>query len=249
LADKRSGGRIFRIGQLIKSIFRRDVYGRAFQLRRAREIDAQVGRILGFLKAEGLYERTLIVTMSDHGDAFGEHGEFSHREYLYDTTLRIPLIIKGPRDLSGKVIPQLVRSIDVYPTILEMLGLRAEGVDGVSLVRLMVGHHRADLHAYSETRHEVSVNELDKLRSHFVSLRTPRWKLILNRLDGTKQLYDLWKDPAERQNVWSQYKGIANYLEKELLGLLSKEDAQGAIQMSPEEIKITEETLKGLGYL
>lgn len=251
---ERSRKPLLPIRRLWESIANRKVYGRRFHLSKVRELDAQIARILKFLSEEGLYGETLIVIMADHGDSFGERGEFNHREYLYDTTLRIPLIIKGLRNLSGKILPQLVRSIDVYPTVLEMLGVQQRSgedhpVDGVSLVRLMKGYPQGDLDAYSETRHEVSACDLRNWRSHLVSLRTGEWKLIINRLNGLKELYDLKRDPGEYENVWVEHQDIARQLEEELQGMLDDADMQQESQMSHEELGIIEERLRGFGYL
>jgi len=192
--------------------------------------------------------------MADHGDSFGERGEFNHREYLYDTTLRIPLVIKGPRNLSGKILPQLVRSVDVYPTVLEILGIQPRSggdhaIDGISLLGLMKGYPQRDLHAYSETRHEVSARDLLNWRSHLVSLRTCEWKLIINRLNGFKELYHLERDPSEYENVWHQNQDTASQLEEELQRMLDDAGIQQESQMSHEEVGIIEQRLRGLGYL
>jgi arylsulfatase A-like enzyme/Flp pilus assembly protein TadD len=93
--------------------------------------DAQVGRLI-----EGLARRrssTLIVLAGDHGEAFGEHGEVGHSVFVYDTTLRVPLVIAGPRVRAGVVVDVPVSLVDVMPTVLELAGLRLPSTDGISL--------------------------------------------------------------------------------------------------------------------
>lgn len=228
---------------------RQKKYGIRYQLMKVSGIDHQIGRMLDFLKGHGLYDDTYLAVISDHGDSFWEHGERSHREYLYDTTLKIPFILKGPSEFQGKTVSFLTRAVDVYPTVLELLGITADKVDGVGLIKFIKEKTQKKLRAYSETRHEISSEKFDELRSNLISLRTAEWKLILDRLNERRQLYDLVNDPKERKNVWSRERNIAAEMETELLDLMNDSDALNENYMSPEELKRVEEALKKLGYL
>jgi arylsulfatase A-like enzyme len=246
------GSRFFSKG--IKRYYRRvfhgqKKYGIRYQLERVSKIDHQIGRLVDFLKKQELYDQTYLFVLSDHGDSFWEHGERSHREYLYDTTLKIPFILKGPAEFEGKKFSFLTRAVDVYPTVLELLGIAAEKVDGKGLLQFLIKGKKKELHAYSETRHEISPDNFDELRSNLVSLRTAEWKLILDRLNDRHQLYDLVNDPKERKNVWSKKKDIAAELEEELVVMIGDSDALDENYMSPEELKRVEEALRRLGYL
>jgi arylsulfatase A-like enzyme len=185
--DQRIGKPLFRLRRFWKSFAMRKTYGMAYQLRKTQEIDVQIGRIMNFLKQRSLYDNTIIVITADHGDSFGEHGEFSHREYLYDTTIKIPLIFKGRHDIAGRSVSHLVRSIDIYPTILDMLGIVHGSIDGVNLFKLMRGEFQQDLNSYAETRYETATGDI---KSHLISLRTSEWKFIINLLKNTKELYE-----------------------------------------------------------
>jgi len=246
------GARFFSLG--VKKYYRRLVsskkqYGIRYQLEKVSRIDHQIGRLLDFLKKQELYDQTYLIVLSDHGDSFWEHGERSHREYLYDTTIKIPFILKGPSEFKGKTVSFLTRAVDVYPTVLELLGIAADKVDGVGLIRVIKDKTQKKLHAYSETRHEISPDKFDELRSNLISLRTAEWKLILDRLNKRRQLYDLVNDPKERKNVWFKKRDIAAEMEAELLDLMGDSDSLDENYMSPEELKSVEEALKRLGYL
>ena len=83
---------------------------------------------------EGLAHRrasTLIVLAGDHGEAFGEHGEVGHSVFVYDTTLRVPLVIAGPRVRAGARVEAPVSLVDVMPTILGLIGLQPSSTDGI----------------------------------------------------------------------------------------------------------------------
>ena len=97
-----------------------------------------MGELLKGLVA-GVAERTLVVLMADHGESLGDHGEFTHGVFLYDSTMHIPLMAAGPGLPAGKVITQQVRSIDVMPTIVDYLGLSpGNQAQGTSLLPAMI---------------------------------------------------------------------------------------------------------------
>jgi arylsulfatase A-like enzyme len=218
------------------------------QLNKTREIDQQIGRILGFLDHSSLYDDTFLVIVSDHGEAFGEHGEVGHRTYLYDTTIRIPFIMKTLPGLAGTRIPFLTRSIDICPSLLAALRTPAENMDGVDL------HALADsgsdtLKAYSETRFEVDPDEGDDLKTHLTSLRTSRWKLIVDRLDGSKQLYHLDTDPQEDENVYFGHPEVVRGLEVELESMTAERAPEEGTKMTSDKNEEIRKRLRALGYL
>lgn len=208
-----------------------------------------MGRILDFLKDQNLYKDTYIIILSDHGDSFWEHGERSHREYLYDTTIKIPFILKGPPEFKGKTVSFMVRTIDIYPTIFDFLGIPFNDVDGISLKEGLQKDFQLELKAYSETRHEIHPDNFKKLKTNFVCIRTSRWKLVIDLLDNTKQLFDLIKDPKEKKNILLSHLGVARKLEAELADLTKDVSHQPENYMSPDELKAVEEALRKLGYL
>jgi arylsulfatase A-like enzyme len=99
--------------------------------------DMAVGRMLAALKAEGLEDSTLIVVVADHGEAFGEHDEHSHGPFVWNTTLRVPLMLRLPGGARAGTRVESVASVaDVYPTALAAMGLATEDerVDGLDLL-------------------------------------------------------------------------------------------------------------------
>ncbi len=108
-------------------------------------VDSAVGQLLKQLRTSGLYDNSMIAVMSDHGEALGEHGEDQHGMFLYDETIRVPLVIKLPADSAaakssgGKRIENQVELVDVLPTILQAVGVAIpKEVQGQSLLDLMV---------------------------------------------------------------------------------------------------------------
>src|SRR5712692_6454580 len=116
-------------------------------------VDSQVGRLLAYLDDHDLVRHTVIVVMGDHGESLGEHGESTHGFFVYQSTAHVPLIIRAPYDvMEGRRVADTVRSVDILPTVLELLGVRAaEPFEGASLVALMTGAKKElGLAAYSE---------------------------------------------------------------------------------------------------
>lgn len=100
-------------------------------------LDSELGRLLDFLATEGYLDNTLVMLAGDHGEALGQHGETFHGIYLYDSTIRVPLIVRDPGGWrAGESTREIVSVADVFPTLAEAMGLPAQdGIDGVSLFR------------------------------------------------------------------------------------------------------------------
>ena len=230
--------------------------GKPFHVRQTQRVDKQIGLLVRGLEEQGAYDDTIIVVMSDHGEAFGEHGEFGHRQYLYDTTLSVPLILKALPDYRGRTIDTPIRSIDLVPTLYDLLGLDrhpsngCKPVEGASLLPLLHGTNGDQREAYSETSLERSLKQVNELKYHFVSMRTPRWKLIVNMLDGSRELYDVVRDPNETQNVAARRADVAERLSARAMrtyesGGESPPDVSGYTDRQLEEV---ETRLRDLGY-
>src|SRR5512139_1322212 len=87
--------------------------------------DAQIGVLLGRLQQVGQRGQTLVLATSDHGEGLGEHGEPTHGLFIYDSTIRVPLILAGPGVPSGRVVASLARGIDLAPTLLDLAHVAA----------------------------------------------------------------------------------------------------------------------------
>lgn len=155
--------------------------------------DDVLGRFLSELRRRGLYDRSLIVVLSDHGEGLGDHVEAEHGLLLYREALQVPLMIKAPGGRrAGQRIAAPVALTDVAPTILDAVGLPAADLPGRAL--LGADPVPAGRPIYSETyftRYQYGWSELRSvIRNDDHYIRAPR-----------PELYDLARDPAERDNL------------------------------------------------
>jgi arylsulfatase A-like enzyme/Tfp pilus assembly protein PilF len=225
------------------SPFREEYPGRPYDGEIA-YVDFLIGKLENYLEEEGLLENTLLIITSDHGEGLGEHKEILHGNFIYDTTVRVPLIIRFPRkSVSNKAIKAQVRLIDIMPTILDYIGIESpEEVQGTSILSL-VKNDGEDLAGYSETYYP---------RIHFgwselISIRKNGYKYI----DAPKpELYDLRVDPGEMNNLYQEKKEVAEQFKSELNQIIQKyanrEDKKTArAQLDQETVR----KLRTLGYL
>lgn len=187
-------------------------------------VDDRIGRFLKALRQRGLYEKTLIVFCSDHGESYWEHGEvFGHdANNFYEEVVRVPLIIK-PADRSpfrrGQRVRAQVRLYDLMPTILEMAGLETSGlsIQARSLTPLLRGDEstRPGRLAITESQRSFAVRSLD-------------WKYILKSLDArsVEVLFQLDnRGPSEVRDVHAEYPGVTRRLR--LTGLENRLQSEG----------------------
>jgi arylsulfatase A-like enzyme/Flp pilus assembly protein TadD len=208
-------------------------------------VDRQVGRLIAYLKEKRLYGKTLVVLTSDHGESLGEHREIRHGYFVYDATLLVPLIIKPFQDTTkARTVTQQVRSIDVAPTILEMLGFsKGHTMQGSSLVDLMLGKQRTTApDAYSESFYPRQFGW-----SALRSLRVQNLKYI----DAPHpELYELAQDPGELRNRAADRPALVDELKARLRALEQSSSATesqvtASRPLGPEEM----EKLASLGYV
>jgi arylsulfatase A-like enzyme len=155
------------------------------------ESDVQIGRILDALGPDAA--SAVIVVASDHGEAFGEHGEVSHSLFVYDTTLRVPLVIAGA-GVPARSVGVPVSLVDVAPTVLPLLGLARFDSDGVDLSRTLTGASLPARDLYAESFAPL----LDFGWSPLRSLRSDGFKYI----DAPRaELYDMTRDPGETKDL------------------------------------------------
>jgi len=167
----------------------------------------------------GLNKNSIVLVMSDHGISVGEKiGERAYGAFCYDYTLRTfaYFIIPG---ISSREINQQVRTIDFMPTILDYLQIALdnnyEKVDGTSLMPLIQGVSIPEQIAYSETGNPFDKKEPPK-EPNTKSVRTSKWKLILNQHNDSKELYNLESDPNEEKNLFGTGEKIESFLWEKL---------------------------------
>src|SRR5262249_21919598 len=165
-------------------------------------LDAQVARLVQALEARHELDRTLIIVAGDHGESLGEHGEDGHGIFVYQSTLRVPLVMRVP-GLTPRRVADVTRLADVMPTVLDLLHVLKPSMDGVSLSGLMTGRTKhLDLDAYSESAYPRRFGW-----SELHALRTGRYKFISA---PRPELYDLDADPGEQHNIFNERTALAS---------------------------------------
>jgi arylsulfatase A-like enzyme len=200
-------------------------------------MDAQVGRLVTFLKDEGLDRTTLVVAVGDHGEAFGEHEETGHGRFLFNTTLHVPLLLSLPGRLpESRVVDDVVSLVDLARTILDVVGLDAPRTMGGRSVLKAAGRGRG---CYGET----AFRAVDLGQDPVYSLTTRRWKLILG---PETVLFDLEQDPRELTDLASAQPQTARRLEAMLADARNRMTRVRAPALKPDEETIR--ALESLGY-
>jgi len=195
--------------------------------------DHHIGRLLDALRERGLYEPSIVVLTADHGEEFLDHGRVGHTKTLYRELIRVPLLVKLP-GRRGRVVTEPVGLIDVFPTILDALDLEIPtSLQGTSLLRSVPPRP-----VFSETQRQA------RLRS----VVDGDFKLMIDLDRGTRELYDLGRDPLERMDVSQEQPARRRELER-LLSSWAKASRRSKptpppVELSPEE----RERLRALGY-
>lgn len=195
--------------------------------------DAIVGRFVSRLKELDLYDRSLIIVLSDHGEGLGDHGEEEHGIFLYREATRVPLIVKLPGgERRGESVSAPVQLIDIFPTICDVLGLDAPKLSGTSTV----GELPPERRIYAESLYGRLHLGWSELRSLITSdhqyIEAPE-----------PELYDLRSDPAQRRNILADARRVYAALRSELVRVPRGDVDAAAI--APDEAK----KLTALGYL
>jgi arylsulfatase A-like enzyme len=217
-------------------------------------MDSQIGRLLDHLTATGIDDRTFVIVVSDHGEGLGNHGWGKHR-ILYQEQIRLPLIIRIPGRDQVPVVSALVRSIDIFPTILDYLGIDAHpDVTGQSMRGLIEGHEEPGRVALADQINGFDLNadmvEARPLDDFLYSAMDQDWKLIYRPTNpDASELYDLSHDPNERQNLYVERPGEA----QRLLAILARSEPWVMTPFTPAgdagDLEAIQKALAALGYL
>ena len=210
-----------------------------------RQLDDLLGGFLDELEAAGALEHTLIAVVSDHGEEFMEHGSVLHGRTYYQEVIRIPWILAGPGVPSGARVATPVHLIDVMPTLLELAGVAAPEpgpLDGLSVVPLLGGFGAGvlpDRVLFAEADHNNAEPDIRRLA------RTPRYKLLRDRLADSWELFDLERDPLELESRLAEEPELAAMLRERLEVFMAGEREAERIE-GPSEAEL--DALQKLGY-
>ena len=224
-----------------------------------RAMDVEIARLNERLRGLGLDNDTLFVFLSDHGEEFLDHGRMFHGQTVYGELTQTPLIVRWPAAMpKGRVVDEVVQTIDVFPTLLELSGITPPaGIQGQSLVPLITGQGQWKKRpAVSEKLKTASAGAPPPLDTESFAIVDGDWKLIHNtaRHDGAPEyeLYEFIKDPLDKTDVASQHPDIVARLAKQLdgwhqmaTGAKLKPDSETTKSLSPEQLQ----RLRSLGYV
>lgn len=192
-------------------------------------VDESLGKIMNALEDKGILDNTIIVFTSDHGFWYGEHCLDEERRLAYEEGIRIPMLVRYPSQFNkGTSLENMVLSIDLAPTLLELAGVEPtnqyQGMSMVSLTRSETANWRSSflMEYYSDTVFPRIVN------MGYKAVRTERYKFIhYVDLEGMDELYDLQNDPYELQNSINDpaMASVLQEMKVELNALLEKTNA------------------------
>jgi len=208
-------------------------------------MDAAIGKLLaGRDRADG-GSGTITILVGDHGEGHGDHGEMTHGIFVFDETARVPLVIsRSGLSFDPRRVAEIVRTIDVAPTALDLLGLPPlSPVNGVSLRPLMIGDATDDpLPAYTEAVTPATMFGWAPV----VAMRVDRWKYIHS---PRPELYDMKTDPGETRNVIGDHRGDAESLraglERVLVEIAEKIPRPEPVALDADQMA----NLRSLGYI
>ena len=206
--------------------------------------DAAVGRLVAALRTQKIYDDCVIVVAADHGESLTAHGEATHGIFLYEETVRVPLLVKlSQNEMAGKRVQGRVRLVDVAPTILEAAGVPAPSqMQGQSLLRIAKSNPDADQAVYAGSdfpRQAFGWSALESWRAgKYLYIRAPR-----------PELYDLSADPGATHNLAQASKATLDTMASQL-ATFNNHFAKHAGPAEPNALSSSEmQKLASLGYI
>ncbi|MBN2467239.1 MAG: sulfatase [Deltaproteobacteria bacterium] len=212
-------------------------------------VDHHIRLIRDILVQKGVSEKTLYIVTSDHGEEFEDHGGSFHAKHLYEEVLRVPLIISSPEAIpSGLSVPTQVRSIDILPTILNLVGLPPQpGHHGETLCPLFTSSLSSDRLAVSQIGSEQSTTDPT------IAVSDGEYKVIWNMRADSQELYHLAGDPGELHNLINHEPTVARTLLAQGKALIEPfRESQHRYRAKPKAADVDADMLmrlRGLGYL
>lgn len=210
-------------------------------------VDQAIGQLIRWLRENDLYDETLIVLTSDHGQEFYEHGGWWHGTTLYEEQIHVPLIVKLPASQrAGTVDSRMVRTLDIPPSILSLAYIPPHpSMQGQSFLGPEGRNWTGQEDVFSEEDHEGNVVQ---------SLRTQTWKLIQANPHNPRglpplALYHLEEDPNEMNNLATKHKELVDLMAVRLEKNQALAQGEAVPRQEREIDEATRERLKSLGYI
>ncbi|MHA1395732.1 MAG: sulfatase [Promethearchaeota archaeon] len=217
--------------------------------------DDYLGKLFEKLKQLGIYDKTMIIITADHGEAFGEHNDYEHGHTIYEEQLKVPLIIRFPRLIpKNKLIENPVKSIDIMPSILDMLNISSDvEFEGSSFFPLICNNSR-------EQNYDRYILVEENFNNDYILeglIYQNRWKYIFTektklrdlKTSGQEELFDLIDDPRELKNLIRNKSEIVKTM-KSKLKFYRNHCKKRSISSTNTKLDFkTKQQLKSLGYI
>lgn len=218
--------------------------------------DAEFRKLMRTLEEKDLFDNTLIIFGSDHGEQFMEHGKLRHANSLYIEELHVPLVFCLPGVLpEEKRIETPVRNLDIFPTVMDILGIKHNlPVEGGSLYDLMRGRSRGYEPGQSFSRLKIE-SEWPINRQDQASLRDGEWVIIRDHLRGVEELYNLDEDPQEHKDLSLDMPKVLKEMSFKLdesVRLSGEARTLAGLPEAPRKTELDEhmkESLEAIGYI
>ncbi|MFC1668731.1 sulfatase [Chlamydiota bacterium] len=220
-------------------------------------LDFRIGEVYRLLKESKLLDNTVLIITSDHGENLGEYNLMDHQYSLYDTLLKIPLILKLPGvQMRGERVTHVVESMDIFSTIINVLEIdkkyMTSKIPGKNLFEKEV--NRTVLSEYLAPHPDISTisklypnSKFSLYDKNLIALRTNEWKIIVSSSGETK-LFNIHTDSHEKKDLSSTFPEVCKRLEKKVLEWKKnnwlRDNSKETLNISPE----TKKQLEALGY-
>ena len=205
-------------------------------------MDFQIGRLISCLQKQGIKSKTVVIAVGDHGEGLGEHGEDEHGLLLYNSVMRVPLIISYPgKAKSSREVDNIFSMVDLFPTILDIFGWENSGkISGKSFAETLHSKITSSSRVYLETEFPLTEYGWSPLGG----LIDGDWKYILA---PREELYNLRIDPEETQNLASSRPVETRRMKDSLEAIRAKMDISETVPVNLDAH--SQQALESLGYI
>jgi arylsulfatase A-like enzyme/Tfp pilus assembly protein PilF len=205
--------------------------------------DQQLGRLIRWLKLARVYDSSLVIVMSDHGESLGDHGEKEHGFFIYNATVHVPLILKPPlrSDITPGRNPQTVETTSIPSTMVRFAGFN-DPIESHSAPLPLFDHSHSQTTAYSETFYPFAsfgwspLHSIESGRFHFIDA-------------PSAELYDVIADPDEIHNLVATQSATVAVLKQQLQDILRTNSTEPAETKNSTFAPEAQEKLRALGYV